>query len=528
MAQYSPPNPYVPKTFNPANFITSSATITEKYLSENYLKFPFAQDTENFVSINNQGALNQGGRAEFSSATFPAIFTQPPTVTNPVVYPAVNPSTAVATIEYVNEAVMGGGGGGGDVYTNLPNQFTNTNVFSKTGISQINIEIKNTTNTATLGFITDSAASLKGPVAQTGDTQLFFNNGSPDTGAFTIQGNSTAPTGIGLRMDNTNLTATTYGIWKALLQQSPYNPLTTYGSNYATQNFVQSAVDLYAPLASPQITGVPTVPTAISGTNSTQIASTEFVQTAIASTGGGDVYAAGSNYFTGLNNFDWNSGGTTKNSGGLTLARNNIIGSNEVDLIGINSNSNVGMCLYAEPTQVTAATDPKIIIYNDGTNTLFNTQIDTDTQAADVIPWFSNQLASAYFVQTLLTYRQHPFNQLGNPYVINSAPNFEYSQSKTGPTTTQINSISYNLSFTMTTTANTVIFFFTNPISANNLWFIRQNNPTLFNYASNTFATNVVIDLSSNAITVDSPYAALVGGQTYLFQIGFFGRVVNF
>lgn len=39
-------------------------------------------------------------------------------------------------------------------------------------------------------------------------------------------------------------------------------------------------LSLYAPLDSPSLTGVPTAPTAIAGTNTTQIATTEFVQTA--------------------------------------------------------------------------------------------------------------------------------------------------------------------------------------------------------------------------------------------------------
>lgn len=45
----------------------------------------------------------------------------------------------------------------------------------------------------------------------------------------------------------------------------------------------QGQLDAKAPLASPALTGSPTVPTAASGTSSTQIASTAFVQAAIAS-----------------------------------------------------------------------------------------------------------------------------------------------------------------------------------------------------------------------------------------------------
>ena len=47
------------------------------------------------------------------------------------------------------------------------------------------------------------------------------------------------------------------------------------GSEYVNVNAA------YAPLASPALTGTPTAPTAESGTNTTQIATTAFVQTAV-------------------------------------------------------------------------------------------------------------------------------------------------------------------------------------------------------------------------------------------------------
>jgi len=43
----------------------------------------------------------------------------------------------------------------------------------------------------------------------------------------------------------------------------------------------------YAPIASPTFTGTPTAPTAAVGTNTTQIATTAYVTTAVASAGGG-------------------------------------------------------------------------------------------------------------------------------------------------------------------------------------------------------------------------------------------------
>jgi hypothetical protein len=58
----------------------------------------------------------------------------------------------------------------------------------------------------------------------------------------------------------------------------------TWGSitgTLSSQTDLQSALDLKAPLASPALTGTPTAPTASAGTNTTQIANTAFVKTAI-------------------------------------------------------------------------------------------------------------------------------------------------------------------------------------------------------------------------------------------------------
>ena len=54
-----------------------------------------------------------------------------------------------------------------------------------------------------------------------------------------------------------------------------------------TVTSVQSELNNKAPLASPSLSGVPTAPTASAGTNTTQIATTAFVQEALSSVGGG-------------------------------------------------------------------------------------------------------------------------------------------------------------------------------------------------------------------------------------------------
>ena len=50
------------------------------------------------------------------------------------------------------------------------------------------------------------------------------------------------------------------------------------------QTTLTASIDLKAPLASPALTGIPTAPTAAAGTQTTQIATTAFVQTAVDNT----------------------------------------------------------------------------------------------------------------------------------------------------------------------------------------------------------------------------------------------------
>lgn len=59
--------------------------------------------------------------------------------------------------------------------------------------------------------------------------------------------------------------------------------------NKPVSTATQTALDLKAPLASPAFTGVPTVPTAVAGTNTTQVASTAYVQTELGSLTKADV-----------------------------------------------------------------------------------------------------------------------------------------------------------------------------------------------------------------------------------------------
>lgn len=69
------------------------------------------------------------------------------------------------------------------------------------------------------------------------------------------------------------------------LTGTPVAPTAAAGTNttqVATTAFVQAGLALRAPMASPALTGTPTVPTAAAGTNTTQAASTAFVAAAVA------------------------------------------------------------------------------------------------------------------------------------------------------------------------------------------------------------------------------------------------------
>jgi hypothetical protein len=65
------------------------------------------------------------------------------------------------------------------------------------------------------------------------------------------------------------------------------NVSNTSDANKPVSTLQQTALNLKANLASPALTGTPTAPTAAVGTNTTQIATTAFVQSAVAAGGGG-------------------------------------------------------------------------------------------------------------------------------------------------------------------------------------------------------------------------------------------------
>jgi hypothetical protein len=79
------------------------------------------------------------------------------------------------------------------------------------------------------------------------------------------------------------------GLGSAALDDRAAFAPATHGHAVSDVTGLQSALDAKAPRASPALTGVPTAPTAAAGSNTTQIATTAFVNNAITGFGAGDM-----------------------------------------------------------------------------------------------------------------------------------------------------------------------------------------------------------------------------------------------
>jgi hypothetical protein len=121
-------------------------------------------------------------------------------------------------------------------------------------------------------------------IAQTGDYAVAQVTGAAPLASPTLTGVPTAPT-ASFGTTSTQL-ATTAFVQAAI----PSIGVTSFNSRTGavvptTGDYTVSQVTGAAPLASPTFTGVPAAPTASFGTNTTQLATTAFVQAALPSTG---------------------------------------------------------------------------------------------------------------------------------------------------------------------------------------------------------------------------------------------------
>ena len=155
-----------------------------------------------------------------------------------------------------------------------------TNLTSKTAAGTEEVPVNDSgadkkVTTASIAALNDAAIAAKAPI---------------DSPTFT--GTPAAPTAVaGTNTTQIATTAFVAAAIAALINSAP-GALDTLDelaaalgddANYAST--ITAALALKAPLASPALTGTPTVPTAAEGTNTTQAASTAFVTAAIAALG---------------------------------------------------------------------------------------------------------------------------------------------------------------------------------------------------------------------------------------------------
>ena len=161
------------------------------------------------------------------------------------------------------QTLIGGGGGGGAV----------DSVAGKTGV--VTLDASDIAETAALKIMTaDERTKLTG-IAEGAEVNTV-DSVAGKTGVVTLDADDVDPTSSKLWMSDT--------------QSAKLAGIAENANNYThpethPQSMITGLVDALAekaPLASPALTGTPTAPTAAAGTNTTQLATTAFVQTAAA------------------------------------------------------------------------------------------------------------------------------------------------------------------------------------------------------------------------------------------------------
>ncbi len=144
------------------------------------------------------------------------------------------------------------------------------------------------------GLATKAASSHSHAIADvTGlQTALDGKAAASHTHASTDISDSTAAGRALLTGANAAAQRTSLGLGTAATEAATAFAAASHGHAVADVTGLQTALDAKAPLASPTFTGNPAAPTAAGGTNTTQIATTAFVQSAIASFGAGDMMKA--------------------------------------------------------------------------------------------------------------------------------------------------------------------------------------------------------------------------------------------
>ena len=123
----------------------------------------------------------------------------------------------------------------------------------------------------TTGAISVDTSTIQARVTNVTDTEIGYLDGV--TSAIQTQIDAKAP------IASPTFTGTVSGITKTMVGLGSVDNTTDAAKPVSTAT--QTALDLKAPLASPALTGIPTAPTAISSTNTTQVATTAYVKSVV-------------------------------------------------------------------------------------------------------------------------------------------------------------------------------------------------------------------------------------------------------
>jgi len=123
----------------------------------------------------------------------------------------------------------------------------------------------------TTGAISVDTSTIQARVANITDTEIGYLDGV--TSAIQTQINAKAP------IASPTFTGTVSGVTATHVGLG--NVDNTSDANKPVSTATQTALDFKAPLASPALTGIPTAPTAVSSTNTTQVATTAYVKSVV-------------------------------------------------------------------------------------------------------------------------------------------------------------------------------------------------------------------------------------------------------
>jgi hypothetical protein len=137
------------------------------------------------------------------------------------------------------------------------------------------------TYTDSTGEIKVNTTVIQARVANVTDTEIGYLDGVTSGIQSQIDAKLASSTAASTYapIESPTFTGTVSGVNKAMVGLG--NVDNTTDANKPVSTATQTALDAKAPLASPDLTGVPTAPTATAGTNTTQIATTAFVSGAV-------------------------------------------------------------------------------------------------------------------------------------------------------------------------------------------------------------------------------------------------------